>query len=407
MFGNNRNKKTVSRSSNYHLAVDIGTEFVKSAVFKVEDEEVVILGYSRIKQKESSMYAAFIINLQAVIEACDKGIGEAVAQAMQKEGEDFVIPSDVIIGIAGELVHGVTIMVNVERDNPSSKITQREVDKFVEKVKKYTFSSTVEEISREMGLKASQVIEVNTAINSVYIDGIKVSNPLGYTGNELIYKVFSTFAPKIHLDSINQVTNALNLKLSKIVVEPYALAVGLQNMRDPNANAIIIDVGGGTTDVALVSNGDIVGTKMFAIGGKVFTKRVQRELGVSYEEAEKIKIDYSNGAVDKDTDQKLTKAFEMDISTWLTGVEIALEGFQDVEEFPSQIYICGGGALLPEIQEGLLTYPWLQTLNFKKFPKVSFIFPNALNGVLDRTKSATLPMDVTPLALARMYLDNL
>lgn len=407
MFGNNRNKKTVSRSSNYHLAVDIGTEFVKSAVFKVEDEEVVILGYSRIKQKESSMYAAFIINLQAVIEACDKGIGEAVAQAMQKEGEDFVIPSDVIIGIAGELVHGVTIMVNVERDNPSSKITQREVDKFVEKVKKYTFSSTVEEISREMGLKASQVIEVNTAINSVYIDGIKVSNPLGYTGNELIYRVFSTFAPKIHLDSINQVTNALNLKLSKIVVEPYALAVGLQNMRDPNANAIIIDVGGGTTDVALVSNGDIVGTKMFAIGGKVFTKRVQRELGVSYEEAEKIKIDYSNGAVDKDTDQKLTKAFEMDISTWLTGVEIALEGFQDVEEFPSQIYICGGGALLPEIQEGLLTYPWLQTLNFKKFPKVSFIFPNALNGVLDRTKSATLPMDVTPLALARMYLDNL
>lgn len=407
MFGNNRNKKTVSRSSNYHLAVDIGTEFVKSAVFKVEDEEVVILGYSRIKQKESSMYAAFIINLQAVIEACDKGIGEAVAQAMQKEGENFVIPSDVIIGIAGELVHGVTIMVNVERDNPSSKITQREVDKFVEKVKKYTFSSTVEEISREMGLKASQVIEVNTAINSVYIDGIKVSNPLGYTGNELIYKVFSTFAPKIHLDSINQVTNALNLKLSKIVVEPYALAVGLQNMRDPNANAIIIDVGGGTTDVALVSNGDIVGTKMFAIGGKVFTKRVQRELGVSYEEAEKIKIDYSNGAVDKDTDQKLTKAFEMDISTWLTGVEIALEGFQDVEEFPSQIYICGGGALLPEIQEGLLTYPWLQTLNFKKFPKVSFIFPNALNGVLDRTKSATLPMDVTPLALARMYLDNL
>lgn len=407
MFGNNRNKKTVTRSSNYHLAVDIGTEFVKSAVFKVEDEEVVILGYSRIKQKESSMYAAFIINLQAVIEACDKGIGEAVAQAMQKEGEDFVIPSDVIIGIAGELVHGVTIMVNVERDNPSSKITQREVDKFVEKVKKYTFSSTVEEISREMGLKASQVIEVNTAINSVYIDGIKVSNPLGYTGNELIYKVFSTFAPKIHLDSINQVTNALNLKLSKIVVEPYALAVGLQNMRDPNANAIIIDVGGGTTDVALVSNGDIVGTKMFAIGGKVFTKRVQRELGVSYEEAEKIKIDYSNGAVDKDTDQKLTKAFEMDISTWLTGVEIALEGFQDVEEFPSQIYICGGGALLPEIQEGLLTYPWLQTLNFKKFPKVSFMFPNALNGVLDRTKSATLPMDVTPLALARMYLDNL
>jgi len=407
MFGNNRNKKIVSRSSNYHLAIDIGTEFVKSAVFKVEDGEVIILGYSRIKQKESSMYAAFIINLQAVIEACDRGVGDAVAQAMEKEGDSFVIPNDVIIGIAGELVHGVTIMVNVERDNQESKITQKEVDKFVEKVKKYTFSSTVEEISREMGLKASQVIEVNTTINSVYIDGIKVMNPLGYSGNELIYKVFSTFAPKIHLDSINQVADALNLKLNKIVVEPYSLAVGLRNMRDQDANAIIIDVGGGTTDVAIVSGGDIIGTKMFAIGGKVFTKRVQRELGVDYEEAEKLKIDYSNGATTKDVDLKLGKAFEMDISTWLTGVEIALESFNDVKEYPSQIYICGGGALLPEIQEGLMTYPWLQTLNFKKFPKVSFIFPNALSDVLDKTKSATLPMDVTPLALARMHLENL
>jgi len=90
----------------------------------------------------------------------------------------------------------------------------------------------------------------------------------------------------------------------------------------------------------------------------------------------------------------------------LTGVEIALESFQDVKEYPTQIYLCGGGALLPEIQEGLLTYPWLQTLNFKKFPKVNFIFPNSVSNIIDKTKSATLPMDVTPLALARMYLEK-
>lgn len=405
MFG--KNKKNTTKGSNYHLSIDIGTEYVKSAVFKVEDGEVIILGYSRVKQNESSMYAAFIINLQSVIEACDRGVGEAVSQAMENEGDGFTIPNDVIIGIAGELVHGVTIMVNVDRDNPESKINQKEIDRFVEKVKKYTFSNTVEEISREMGLRSNQVIEVSTAINSVYIDGVKVTNPLGYAGNELVYKVFSTFAPKIHLDSIGQVASSLNLTLNKIVVEPYALAVGLRDMKDPDASAIIIDVGGGTTDVALVSNGDIIGTKMFAIGGKVFTKRVEKELGVSNEEAEKIKIDYSNGAVSKDVDLKLTKAFEMDISTWLTGIEIALESFTDVAEYPSNIYICGGGALLPEIQEGLMTYPWLQTLNFKKFPKVSFIFPNALSSILDKTKSVTLPMDVTPLALARMHIENL
>ena len=388
-----------------YLAVDIGTEFVKSVVYFIKDKEIEVIGYNRTRQRDSSMYAAFIINLQDVIDTVDKSIGEAITMAKEIVPEQFSLPSEIILGIAGELVQGVTILVNVEREKPDIPIKQKELDEFVEKVKKFTFSNTKGEIAQEMGLKVSQVEEVNTYINSVYIDGSRVNNPLDYKGKELIYKVFSTFAPRIHLDSINQVAQNLNLKIKHIVVEPYALALGLKNMRDPNSNAIIIDIGGGTTDVALIQNGDIVGTKMFAIGGKVFTKRVERELNVSYEEAQKIKEDYTDGKVSADVKKKLEKAFDQDISTWLAGVEISLESFQDVNEYPSAIYLCGGGALLPEIQEGLMTYPWLQTLNFKKFPKVNFVFPNGIKDVKDLTRHATLPMDVTPLALARMALE--
>ncbi len=409
MIFNRQNKQKTKNSvekTNFFLAVDIGTEYVKAVVYKLDGGSVDVIGYSRVKQQESAMYAAFILNLQHVIDTVDKGIGEAVSMALDAEGDAFVLPKKVIFGIAGELVYGVTIMVNVERDTPDSPITESEVAEFVDKVKKYTFSNTIEEIAEEMGIKASQVQEVSTSINSVYIDGMKVNNPLNFTGSELIYRVYSTFAPKIHIESINQVAAKLNLSVSQIVVEPYALAMGLKNMREPNTSAIIIDIGGGTTDVALVQNGEIVGTKMFAIGGRVFTKRVQKELGMDYEEAEETKLKYSNGDVSKDVLSKLERAFDKDISTWLTGVEIALESFQDVTEYPSVIYLCGGGALLPEIQEGLMTYPWLQTLNFKKFPKVNFAFPNSVRNVVDRTKTATLPMDVTPLALARMILEN-
>jgi cell division protein FtsA len=404
-------KQTVKNSEKvnpYFLAIDIGTEYIKSSVFKEVEGQVEIVGYSKVKQTESSMYAAFIINLQSVIDACDKSVGMAVKNAMNMEGDSFSIPTDAVIGIAGELVHGVSIMVNVDRENPNSTIDQKEIDRFIQKVKKFTFSSTLEEISQEIGIKSSKIQEVSTVINSVLVDGHKVLNPIGYKGSELIYKVFSTFAPKIHLDSINQVSKSLGLKNVNIVVEPYALAVGLKSIRDPNSSAIIIDVGGGTTDVALVINGDIVGTRMFAIGGQVFTKRIAKELTMSFSEAEDLKIEYSNGTVNTEYQLKLSKVLSSDVSTWLTGVEIALETFldNDVREFPPQIYLCGGGALLPEIQEGLLTHPWLQTLKFKKFPKISFVFPNSLVNVLDKTKSANLPSDVTPLALARVHLDK-
>jgi len=405
MFFRRKKPNQEKKENNVFLAVDIGTEYVKSVIYTIENGEINVIGYSRKKQKESSMYAAFIINLKDVTNVIDSSIGEAVSVAKEVYDKDFTLPKDIIVGIAGELVQGVSIIVNVDRDNPEAPITEKELEDLVGKVKKQTFSNTKEEIAQEVGLKSTQIEEVNTYINSVYIDGLKVNNAVGYTGTELIYKVFSTFAPKIHLESMNQIANNLNLKMKHIVVEPYALTLGLKNMRDPNSNAIIIDIGGGTTDVALVQNGDIIGTKMFAIGGKVFTKRIERELGVSWDEAEEIKLNYTKGALPKDTHLKLAKAFDKDIQIWLTGVEIALEEFQDVQEYPPTIYLCGGGALLPEIQEGLMTYPWLQTLNFKKFPKINFVFPNSVKDVIDRTRSATEPMDVTPLALARMSLE--
>jgi len=269
-----RKKIKKEKENEVCLAIDIGTEYVKSVLYIVKDGEISVIGYNRKAQKESSMYAAFIINLKDVVNVIDNSIGEAVAMAKQIYKEDLTLPKDVIIGIAGELVQGVSVVVNVDRDKPNIEITEKELSDVINKVKNQTFNNTKEEIAQEIGLKVNQIQEVNTYINSVYIDGLKVNNPLGYKGGELVYRVFSTFAPKIHIESINQIADKLNLKVKHLVVEPYALTLGLKNMRDPNSNAIIIDVGGGTTDVALVENGDIVGTKMFAIGGKVFSKRI-------------------------------------------------------------------------------------------------------------------------------------
>src|SRR5690606_35428056 len=170
-------------------------------------------------------------------------------------------------------------------------IEQSEIENIIAKVKDHTFESTKEDIAQETGIKPAQVEEIDTYVNGVFIDGVGITNPVGYKGAELVCRVFSTFGPRIHIESLNQVVQKLGLKMRKIVVEPYALTLGLKDLRSTDASGIVIDIGGGTTDVAVVQNGDIIGTKMFAIGGRVFTKRIEKEFGISYEEAEQKKFD--------------------------------------------------------------------------------------------------------------------
>lgn len=407
-FLQNRSQKTNSDRKPSFLSIDIGTEYVKTALFAVDGQDIQIIGYNRTKQKESNMYAAFIINIADVSDTVDRSVGEAIASAQKFVGEEgqYDLPKEAILGIAGELVQGVTVLVNMDRDNADKQITQGEVNDLIAKVKMHTFEGTKEDIAQEIGIKPTQVEEIDTYVNSVFIDGVRVTNPVGYKGSELVYRVFSTFAPKIHIDSLNTVVTNLGLKMNKIVVEPYAISLALKDLRSSDASGIIIDIGGGTTDVALVQNGDIMGTKMFAIGGRVFTKRVEKEFGISYEEAETKKLQYSEGKLPEFDRAKIAKAFQQDIQVWLSGVEVALQEFEDVHEYPVNIYLCGGGALLPEVQEALLSHPWLQVLNFKKFPKVNFVFPASINNVVDKTKSANLPIDVAPLSLSRMILVN-
>jgi cell division protein FtsA len=72
-------------------------------------------------------------------------------------------------------------------------------------------------------------------------------------------------------------------------------------------SAIFIDIGGGTTDIAVVRNGGLEGTKMFGLGGRAFTKRLAQELNIGFEEAEMLKIKYAEGKLGFDVSAKIEK----------------------------------------------------------------------------------------------------
>ncbi|KXK09745.1 MAG: Cell division protein FtsA [candidate division WS6 bacterium OLB21] len=309
------------------------------------------------------------------------------------------------MGIAGELVQGITIMADYTREDPDSKIDETEMAEVIAHVKQQAFADAATDIAEDIGIPVAALQELNSKINATYIDGVKVDNPLGFTGSEVTYRVFSTFAPSLHVNSLKEIAASLGLEVLSIEVQPYAIARAIKGARSKEFSAVIIDVGGGTTDVAVVDQGGIVGTKMFAFGGRVFSRRIQKDLDLELHDAEQMKIEYADGKLTKDKEIQIRKALKKDINIWAEGVELSLEELDDLDKYPTQFYLCGGGSALPEVRQVLLEHPWLQVLPFRKYPKTSMLFPNQLVDIEDQTGRIIDPSDVTPLALARMILE--
>lgn len=405
--------KKTKKGDETFLALDIGTEFVKAVLFIVEEGAVAIkvIGYGRSRQNSSAMKGAMIVNIEHVVNACDRAIGDALNQAdevlSKKFNTEYVtpVPEKALLGIAGELVKGVTIIADYTRDNPESVIEQKEIDEVLSSVKEHSFTQALQDISEETGIEPKRLQEINTKINATYIDGEQVDYPLGMTGENISYRVFSTFAPSLHINSLKEITSQLGLEIISIEVEPYAIARAVKDGKEDRFSAVITDVGGGTTDIAVVEKGNVVATKMFAYGGKVFTKRIAEKLKITLEQAEEIKIEYSNGKLPNAQTRILRELFGRDSLVWAQGVELSLSEIEDIDNYPVIFYLCGGGSRLPEIKEAMQEYGWLQILPFAKHPKVQHLYPKQLSDIEDLTESISSPEDVAPLALARMYFE--
>ncbi len=338
LFGWGKNKK------NHAISLDIGTEFVKVLIFRIENGKAYIVGVGRERQKLSDMQGGRVTDISSVIDNCDRALDQATEEAK-------ISPRQCIIGIAGELVKGTTTTVHYQRENPKTKVSLKELKEIVTIVQRKSFDKARSTLAWETGYSEIDVRLVNSAIVDVRIDGYKVTNPIGFQGRDMSVGIFNAFAPIVHLGALQTIAEELNLDLLAITCEPYAVArcVGLDEMSD--FSTIFIDVGGGTTDIAVVRSGGVEGTRMFALGGRVFTKSIADALECDFMEAEKIKLQYSTGKIKKDSEmeKKIIKAIDNNCEVWLSGVELALEEFSNIDLLPSKIMLCGGGSLLPEI----------------------------------------------------------
>lgn len=393
--------KTKAPDADYLVGLDIGTEYVKVAIAHVKGDEIEVVGAGRAHQELGDMHAGAIADIAGVVRNCETALAAAEEQAGLQAKR-------CVIGIAGELVKGVTNTIRYRRPQPDRPLDEAEMEFIIEKVQDRAAAKAQKEIALETGNDDVEVKLVNSALVSIHIDGYKVSNPIGFQGKDVAVQIYTAFAPMVHIGALERVADELDLELVAVAAEPFAVSRSVLGT-DTNSSftAILADVGGGTTDIAVVNDGGVEGTKMFGIGGRSFTNTIASELDISYTQAEKLKVNIEDDKIKPSVKKDVAGAVDKTLDVWLAGVELALSEFDSVDHLPSRILLCGGGASLKQLVTALHTSDWHKDLPFTKKPTVQHIKASDVVGITDSTGEASDHTFITALGLLRVGYDTM
>ena len=391
-----------NEESQYVVGLDIGTEFVKALIGKVNGDTIEIVGVGRAHQELSDMQAGAIADISSVVANCDKALSEAERQAE-------VSVRTAVIGIAGELVKGTTTTVRVTRKQPDKPLDLLEIEKIIKLVQERAEAKAKKQLAWELGGKEVDVRLVNSALVGIEIDGYKVTSPIGFQGRDVVVQLYTAFAPMIHIGALERTAQQLDLDLLAVAAEPFAVARSvIGNDANATMSAILMDVGGGTTDIAVINDGGVQGTKMFGIGGRAFTRSIERELNVSFVQAEQLKVGLSTHDAPQAKVAAIEGALTKTLDVWASGVELALSEFNNkLDHLPHRLFLCGGGSSLDLLMQRLEGSAWYGELPFTRKPIVQHIQPEQVAGIIDKTGDVNDHTFITAMGLLRVGLDTL
>lgn len=394
-------KSSQKSENDYIVALDIGTEYAKALIAHVKDDAIEIVGVGRTHQELSNMHSGAIADIGGVVRACE----DALSQAEEQAG---LQAKRVVIGIAGELVKGVTNTIRYRRPQPDRPLDEAEMEFIIEKVQDRAAQKAQKQTALETGNDDVEVKLVNSALVSIHIDGYKISNPIGFQGKDVAVQIYTAFAPMVHIGALERVANELALELIAIAAEPFAVSRSVLGA-DANSTftAVLADVGGGTTDIAVVNDGGVEGTKMFGIGGRSFTNTIASDMNIAYADAEKLKVNIENENIKPKVKKDVEGAIDKTLDVWIAGVELALSEFDSVDHLPNRILLCGGGASLKRLVDALESREWYKDLPFTKKPSIQTIAPSEVIGITDTTGKASDHTFITAMGLLRVGYDTI
>lgn len=249
------------------VGLDVGTTKVVALVGNVADGMIEIIGMG--KAESHGLEKGVVVDIGRTISSIRKAIEEAENMADVKV-------DTVYVGIAGKHINSINNSGTVSINRPDRIITEDDIHRVVE---------TAQAIQLP---PASEMIHV---IPRQYIvdgqDGI--TDPVGMTGTRLEVDVHIVTGAITAVHNLVRCVEALDVGIEQIVLEPIASSLAVLSSAEKELGVILLDIGGGTTDISVFRGGDIWFSKVIPIAGEHITNDITVGLQTPIEEAELIK----------------------------------------------------------------------------------------------------------------------
>ena len=274
----------MSTKSNIVVALDIGTTKICAvAGRKDEHGKIEVLGVGKVES--IGVLRGVVSNIEKTVNA----ISSATSEAKRRSGVEF---DEVHVGIAGQHIKSLQHRGILTRDNIHDEISQRDIDKLVKDMYKLVLPP---------GDKIIHVIPQEYTVDNEQ----GITDPIGMAGIRLEANFHIITGQITASKNIFRCVEKSGMHVKSLTLEPIASSSAVLSDEEMEAGVALVDIGGGTTDLAIFHEGIIRHTAVIPFGGNVITKDIKEGCTVMQHQAEKLKVKFGAALADEVYDNRI------------------------------------------------------------------------------------------------------
>lgn len=371
-------KFKLKNKNNAFFIVDIGSQTIKTLAVTQDQTQITVIGANKEWLEPRTVRSGYIIEQQKFTNALDNSLFKTLEDTHHNT-------NDVVFGISGSIVDCTVTTARITRGQ-RSEISKKEVDQIYDQVLQTAFNKAYENLIYSTGNDSIKLELVTSQPMTIKLDGNNVQHLENQIGNIVEIVMFSAFTPLHHLQTIQDIAKDLDLNIIAITPIDYSLNEALKiYKKDKNLDAILIDVGGDTTEISIIFNGYVTAKKSVNIGGNHYTSAISKSINISFAEAEKLKYDYTFNNLKESELVYFENIINEVNELWISSIELLFSDFEAIKTFPSNIYLTGGASKLPMIKDSLENSPWTKNIPFKEPPTINDLLTSELSFITDLT----------------------
>ena len=268
----------------YSVGLDIGTTKIVAIIGRENEYgKLEVLGVG--KSKSLGVHRGVVNNITQTIQS----IQQAVTQAEVDSGLKI---SNVVVGIAGQHIRSIQHADYITRPNSEEVISEDDLDRLTRQVHKLVM------------LPGEEIIHVLP--QEYKVDGqAEIKEPIGMYGGRLEANFHVVVGQVSSIRNIGRCIKSSGLDLSDITLEPVASANAVLSQEEKEAGVAMIDIGGGTTDLAIFKDGIIRHTAVIPFGGNVITEDIKDGCSIIEKQAELLKMKFGSAWPGENKDNEI------------------------------------------------------------------------------------------------------